>query len=275
MDMMLVLGILAAIYLASLTLMCLYRDSINIRVFNICFVILDVIFYFIWNVGMYESGWLDDGFATLENISPMIFTVIPLTVFMNEKTKQYAHSAIAFLWIGMIVAFFISPQQAYIVSNRKEASLVYTGEALCHMLASLFGIYLILTKQVKLNFQSWVRSLTFMYAVVLFGVTLNYLFHKQNFGMDPYGDYSIYFIDIFGTFEATFAAYLFGILAVLTVGMEVGYLLERLIAGHNEPIHITDLVDEDRDIEPLTMNIATETAACACNSLPQEDDKAI
>ena len=52
MDMMLVLGILAAVFLVSLTLIALYHDSLNTRVFNAIFLIVDAIFYFIWNLGM-------------------------------------------------------------------------------------------------------------------------------------------------------------------------------------------------------------------------------
>lgn len=228
MDMMLVLGILAAVFFVSLTLICFYKEHINTKIVNIVFIVLDVIFYFVWNVGMYRQGWLEKGFKTLENISPMIFTVIPLTLFMNEKTKEYALSAVAFLWIGMFFALFISPEHSYIFNFKREASVLYTGEALCHMLASLFGIYLILTGQVKTDIRNLLKSIVFMYSVICFGVILNYFFHKGNFGMNPYGDYAIYFIDIFGTFEATFVAYLLGVLVVLLAGWEFGILLNKL-----------------------------------------------
>jgi hypothetical protein len=46
--------------------------------------------------------------------------------------------------------------------------------------------------------------------------------------MDPYGDYSVYMIDIFGSFAATFVAYLLGVLLVLTLGLQMGRLLDRL-----------------------------------------------
>lgn len=245
MDMMLMLGILAAVFLVSLTLIMLYRDSLNIRIFNAVFVVGDVAFYFIWNLGMYEYGWLEDGFETLENISPMIFTVIPLTLFMSEQVKQYAYSAIAFLWVGMFLAMFISPEQAYLFDYRTEATVNYTGEALCHMWAALFGIYLILTGQVKLNFQSWLRSMAFMYSVIGFGVFLNVCFHKSFFGMDPYGNYSIYFLNIFGSFEATLVAYLLGVLTVLTLGLEFGYLMERLLQPKQDKMLLPALEDSE------------------------------
>ena len=250
MDMMLVLGILAAIFLVSLTLISIYHDTLNLRVFNAIFLIVDVIFYFVWNLGMYEAGWLNDGFETLGNISPMIFTVIPLTCFMNKRTKEYALSAIALLWVGMFVALFISPEHAYIFNYRTDATILYTGEALCHMWASLFGLYLILTKQVKLTFQTWGRAIIFMYAVIGFGVFLNFAFHKSNFGMDPYGEYAIYFIDIFGTFEATFVAYLLGVMTILSCGWGAGYLFERML--HSKQERIERALEEEGEIaEPL------------------------
>jgi len=251
MDMMLVLGILAAVFFVSLTLICLYRDKINVKIFNVVFIICDLIFYFVWNLGMDEYGWLKEGFQTLGNISPFTFTLIPLTCFMNDKTKQYAYDAIAFLWVGMFLALFISPEYAYIFDYHREASVVYTGEALCHMLASLFGIYLILTKQVKLDFQSWVRSIIFMYLVIFFGVFLNFFFHKSHFGMNPYGNYAIYFLDIFGTFEATFIAYLLGVLTVLTLGWQFGGLLERLISPKKDRKHFLTAEDRVHDVVSL------------------------
>jgi len=251
MDMMLVLGILAAIFFVSLTIICLYRETINTKIVNIIFIIADVIFYFVWNLGMHEKGWLDGGFVTLGNISPLIFTVIPLTLFMNDKVKEYAYSAIAFLWGGMFIALFVSPEYSYLFSYNTEATFLYTGEALCHMLASLFGIYLILTGQVKANTRSLLKAITFMYSIILYGVFLNYVFQKRHFGMDPYGDYAIYFIDIFGTFEATFIAYLLGVLVVLMLGLEVGYLLERMTDPKRVFKPKRKLEETDKEIMPL------------------------
>lgn len=228
MDMNVMLGVLASVYFVSLTLICLYRKKINTKIFNIVFIVADVIFYFVWNLGMQERGWLKNGFQTLGNISPFTFTLIPFTLIMKDKLKEYAYAAIAFLWVGMFLALFISPEYTYLFDYKTEANLAYTGEALCHMLAALFGVYLILTEQVKLNLATWMKSIVFLYSVILYGVFLNYFFHKDNFGMDMYGNYSIYMFDLFGSFETTFIAYLLGVLVVLTIGMQAGMVMERL-----------------------------------------------
>ncbi len=228
MNMLTMLAILTAVYFITLLLLCLYRQHINIKVGNLIFVILDVIFFFCWNLAMYPKGKLDDGFETLENISPLMFTLIPLTYAMRGKVKDACFCAIAFLSVGMLVAMYASPEYEYVFTFRREADFMYTGEALCHMLCSLFGVYLVLTNQVKPNFLNWIKSLAFMYSFITFGVILNFVFHKGFFGMNPYGNYSIYMIDIFGSFEATLVAYYIGVLLVLTIGMQVNAGLERL-----------------------------------------------
>lgn len=219
---------MVALYVMALTALCVYRKSINVKVLNVMFIIVDLVFFIVWSYASYLRGWTD-GFMMLDNISPFIMTMIPLSVFMKDGVREAFRSATAFLWVGMFVALIVSPQQAYIFSDNTQASLAYSSEAACHLIASLYGIYLIITKQVSLDFKSWKRALVFLYSAIGFGVVMNYIFHLDNFGMDPYGNYSIYMIDIFGSFWATFAAYLLGVFVVITIGMQVGYMLMKLI----------------------------------------------
>jgi hypothetical protein len=167
---------------------------------------------------------------TLENISPFIMTLIPLTLFMNDKVKEYCNSTIAFLWLGMFLALGISPEFSYKFDYNHNATLIYATEAACHLIASLYGIYLIVSGQIICDFKHWLKSVICMFSVIGFGLILNYAFHRQNFGMDPYGNYKIYMLDIFGSFGATLAAYLFGVLIVLTLGMQIGYLFNKSVS---------------------------------------------
>ncbi len=221
-------GLVFALYFFSLGFIIFYRHRINVKIGNLIFVIADIFFFFLWNYAYFLRGGLQS-FLTFDNISPFIFTLIPLTYLLRERIREYAFSAIAFLHFGMLCAVLVSPEQAYLFSFLEEANLLYTAEALCHMLAALFGIYLIITKQVRADFKSWRRSVLFMYTVISYGVLLNLIFHKSFFGMDPYGGYSIYFLDIFGNFWITLLAYYLGVLVVLTVGMQIAYGLVRLL----------------------------------------------
>lgn len=232
MHMSLMLGIVLILFFTSLTLMCLYRRKMNVRTWNAVFVAIDVVFFFLWNYASYQKGWLDKRFMTLDNISPFTFTIIPLTYFMNKKTKEYAFSAISFLSVGMFVAMIFSPEHAYLFSYTADASFLYTTEALCHLLCSLYGVYLVLTDQVQANVPNLIKSVAFMYVVICFGVFLNYVFHKDFFGMDPYGNYRIYMLQLFGSFGATFTAYLLGVFVVLVSGMLGNGFLRSLMAEY-------------------------------------------
>lgn len=224
MNMQLMLGVAVACYFISLFFLCFYKDRINIKFFNGLFIVVDIILFFLWNFACAEKGWLKDGFMTLENISPFVFTVIPLSIFMNKKAKEYAFSTIAFLHLGLFLATLISPEYEVVFGFKTEATFTYATEAMCHVLSALFGIYLMLTGQVKPDFSHWVKSIVFMLGWITFGIILNLTLDTRCFGLNP-NNYSIYMLDIFGTFEATVFAYYFGVILVLTFGMQSGYAL--------------------------------------------------
>ena len=214
------------VFFVALFLLCFYRDRLKQHpMINHLFVIACAAFFFCWNYAAYEWGWLEDGFMTLENISPFICTVILIAPFLQEKIRDYAYSAIAFLGFGMFLALYISPAADYFSSMRQNTTFMYIAEASCHLAMALYGFYLILVDRVKLTLKNFLKAVTFVYSAVGFGVFLNWCFHLSNFGMDMYGNYSIYFIDIFGSFAATFIAYLVGILATITLGFLVGVFL--------------------------------------------------
>lgn len=259
MDMMLVLGILSLIYFLSMLLMCIYRYKINVKLWNTIFIIADFAAYSCWNYASYQMGWLGGGWMTLGNISPLIFTMILLTPFMKDKVKEYVNSAIAFLCVGMFIAMLVSPEHSYIFNFHREASFLYASEAVCHMLCSLYGVYLVLSGQVKPDFERWIKSAVFLYSVITFGVILNFVYHKNHFGMDPYGNAKIYMIDIFGSFWATLIAYYFGVALVLTVGMQSVHLLSRATAkAHHRELDEDSVTVTPHDVDEKLSNLEQE-----------------
>ena len=145
---------------------------------------------------------------------------------VREKIKDFAYCTIAFLGFGMLLALYISPGASYFMSHSYTATFMHISEAACHLVMALYGFYLILCGKVKTDWQSYGKAIVFIYTAIGFGVFLNWCFHLENFGMNMYGDYSIYFLDIFGSFAATFIAYLFGVLATITMGFLVGIFLD-------------------------------------------------
>ena len=228
MDMTVILGVFTLFFFVTLFIMCYYRSKINFKFWNAVFIIVDLIAMSCWTYSFYDRGYLGDGWRTLDNISPMMFTLMVLTPFLSEKIKEYAYSAFAFLNVGMFLAMLISPEHDYIFNFRTEATFAATSEAIGHMVCSLYGIFLVLTKKVKADFNHWVKSIVFLLSIISFAVTLNFIYHRSYFGMDPYGVAQIYMFDLFGSFHATLAAYYFGVVLVLTVGMQGAALLDSI-----------------------------------------------
>lgn len=220
------LGALTLVLFVALFLMCFFREKLNHPYIAPLFIVACAVFFFCWNYAEYDRGSLDKGFMTLENISPFTCTIILLTPFMNEKVKDFAHCAIALLGFGMLAALYISPGSSYFLSHNYTAKFLHVSEGACHLLMALYGFYLILSNKVKLTWKSFGKACIFVYTSIGFGVFLNWCFHLGNFGMNMYGSYSIYFMDIFGSFAATIVAYLVGVLGTLTGGFLFGIFLD-------------------------------------------------
>ena len=255
MNMILMLGIVTFLYFFSLTLMCFYREKMNPKFWNVVFVVVDLVFFACWNLAGYQRGWLRDRFMTLDNISPMMCTAIATLFLMSPKTQECCKCAVVFLSFGMFCAMLISPERAYLFSFDERADFLYASEALCHMIMALFGAYLVLSKQVKVNGKDFFKSALFVYSVVGFGVLLNFVFKKNFFGMDPYGDYNIYGIRLFGSFWATLLGYLVGIFLVLLFGLQTNWVLAQLALNRHSQKEIVN--DEKKTKSPLLPLVET------------------
>ena len=257
------LAALSVVFFLALFLMCLFRDKMKNPIINPLFIFVCAVFFFFWNYAAYERGWLEDGFMTLENISPYICTVICFTPLLSKKVKDYAYSAIAFLGFGMFLAMFVSPEASYLLDFSQNANFMHISEAACHLIMALYGFYLILSDKVALDLVSFTRSLVFMFSSIGFGVFLNLVFHRANFGMNMYGSYSIYFLDIFRSFEITLVAYLLGVLGVLALGFLVGIFLDRLTKTAPEPEAVADEIAESENAEPVSEPASAPETATA------------
>ena len=63
---------------------------------------------------------------------------------------------------------------------------------------------------------------------ITFGLILNIILDTHCFNLNP-NKYSIYMLDIFGSFEATVLAYYLGVIVVLTLGMQSGYGILKFV----------------------------------------------
>ena len=232
MSMMQMTAILIFIYFTCIWLIVILLSKVRQKnIVNISFIVLNCIYFGLLNV-IYYGGKQNFRFLMFDNISPFTFTFMPFLLVFRNKVKVCFLAAISFLSIGMFVAMLVTPQQAYLVNFNNESGMDFLLDALCHLNCSLFGIYLISSGQVKISIKNLVKSTVFMYFVITSGVAMNYIFHTNNFGMCPYGGYSIYFIDIFEEYWATLLAYYVGVFLVLSIGLFSNWFL-NYVAGND------------------------------------------
>ena len=228
MSMMGMTLLLISIYFATMIFMLTFLEHSNTRVGNAIFIIVNVVMFVGQNLCFYTPELNNFRFVMFDNISPFTFTFMPCMILLKGKIAEFFKSAIAFLSIGMIIAMLVSPHYAYYMDFVHTAELHYLFDAMAHLNCSLFGIYLVLTGQVKLTYKNFVRAAVFMYTVITLMVTLNAVFGTNFFGMCPYGGYSIYMINIFEEYWATLLAYYLGVMLVLYLGFEFNYAVNRL-----------------------------------------------
>lgn len=255
MSMMAMVALLILIYFTSVAIIVFYSYKVKYKYGNLFFVILNVIFFLGLYIYYYKSSPNNFSFMTLDNISPFTFTTLPLIYIMHGKIKHYYLSAVAFLSVGMFCAMLITPQHSYLFNFNNTASFSYALDAFCHLNCSLFGIYLIASGQIKLTFKNLKIATIFMYCIVAGVVILNFLFHTNNFGMNPYGGYSIYMFNLFEDYWATLLAYIVGIFVVLCLGFGINYLMNKFSGNHlafenkNNDNKVNEINEEEKKVE--------------------------
>lgn len=227
MPMMTMTLILVCVYFACLVAILFFHKHMNPKTTILIFIIVDIVLFAgYWVNEYFRKGYIY--FITFDQISPFMFTMMPLSLLLKDKYKDVIYTTTALLSLGMLVAMLVSPLEAYLGSYRKEASLLYVLDVLLHLNCSLFGTYLFVSKTVKVDLKSIGKASSLLYLVIGFAIIINFIFKTNYFGMGYYGNYGIYMIRIFESYWATLLAYLLGIMLVLMLGFEYVCLLLKL-----------------------------------------------
>ncbi len=249
MSVMAVLIALVAVYFSVLAAMIICQERFNQKITIAVFTTVNVMLFIgQWLYNYYQREQFV--FFLLDQISPCMFTLLSLACFMKRGIKNALYRAAAFLSCGMLLAMLLSPGAAYIEGYVDDRLMLFTLDILQHLNFSLFGMFLVLSGRVRVNFKSLTSAMGFLFSIIGFVLLVNFVFRQNFFGMGYYGEYGIYRVKLFDSYWLTLATYLFGVFLVLIIGYGFSCILLKLTKREDEAPVITDI--RYADIEEFT-----------------------
>ena len=150
------------------------------------YLALVLVVYF--DVGPYDWNFLNT--LPTANVSPFCFFTLPAVMLLPKKIKKYFLLLYSLLTVGM----FLSPTLGIIdcIIKGTKFHLHFQLNYLSHYALSLFGIYLIKSKQIQLNLKDALISCFIIIGVCFVMIILNLIFDTAFFGLSFTGKHNIY-----------------------------------------------------------------------------------
>ena len=157
-----------------------YKKQINIIIPIIIFL-----FYLHGVIWMYISVGIKDWNFTntlpVANVSPFMYTLIFVNLFLPKFIKKYNYTLISLLSIGMLVAGILICI-GYVLRDYKF-HLGIAMDSFNHILVALYGIYLVKSKQTFTNKKNIIVSGLIIIGVALIMLILNLIFDSFENGV--------------------------------------------------------------------------------------------
>ena len=199
------------------------------KIVNFLFCATVFALYFSLSATVYSDvGFNDWNFKNtlpVANVSPFMFSIMPLVIIAPKKIRGYLFALISLLSFGMLV----SPALGciYNASINYKFHFHFLLDYVAHFLLSLFGIYLVRTKQVILTKRTALIGGSIIVSVAFVMLVLNLIFDTSFFGLSLRGKHNIYNSVLVENSYLSCALYFAGLIFVLIMGFVMCNLLSK------------------------------------------------
>ena len=186
-----------------------------------CYATLAVIVY-------KDVGWYDWNFQNVlpcANVSPFMFTLAPLTFLFRGKARECLWRLISLLSVGMLFSSVLGCINLTIIHYAFHFHFLL--DYIAHITLSLFGVYLVKSGQIDLDFKKCLKSGAIIVGVATCMVVLNLIFDTSFFGLSLRGKHNIYNNVLVDSSYLSALLYYVGLTAVLAFGYAFGKCFER------------------------------------------------
>lgn len=196
------------------------KNMKNYKVVNIIFASVVYVCYVSLVIIVYsDTGFYDWNFRNtlpVANISPFMFSIVPLVLLAPSKIRKHLYLLISLLCIGMFLSTVYNCFYNFNINYKFHFHFVL--DYIAHFALSLWGIYLIRSKQVELKFRSCLISAGIIFGVVTLMLLLNVFLDTSYFGLSLNGKHNIYNAVITNNSYLSALIYYIGLCFILVLG---------------------------------------------------------
>ena len=169
------------------------------------------------DVGFHD--WNFQNTLPVANVSPFMFSLMPILLLLPKKIKKHFYLLISLLPVGMFASSILGC--LYNASINYKFHFHFMLDYIAHIFLSLFGIYLIRTKQEKLTVKNTLISSSIILGVATIMLILNLIFDTSFFGLSLRGKHNIYNNVLVDNSFVSALLYYLGAIVVLFLGFAV------------------------------------------------------
>ena len=175
------------------------------------------------SVGFYD--WNFQNTLPTANVSPFMFTLVGFILLIPTRIRKHLYLLISLLSVGMLLSSVFGC--IYNASINYKFHLHFLSDYFAHIALSLWGVYLVKSRQVELTKKNVIASSGIMIGVAFTMLTLNVIFDTAFFGLSLNGKHNIYNNVLTKSSYLSALLYFFGLICVLGMGYGYSYLLSR------------------------------------------------
>lgn len=214
----------------------LFRYFKNTFLTNLVFSLLTLVPYLCLMLIVYSQvGGKDWNFLNTlptANVSPFMFSTCFIYLILPKKIKSYYFLLISLLTVGMLVAPIVNMIHFGAIDYKYHGQFVL--DYLSHFSLSLWGIYLIYSKQIELRIKKSLISGSIILGVAIIMLILNVIFDQSFFGLSLNGKHTIYNVKFVDNSYLSAVIYFAGLIVVLILGYIFQFLINKLLKKNNE-----------------------------------------
>ena len=192
------------------------------------------------------ENWSFFNALPLGNVGPFMFFTLPFLFLLPKKARRYYHTLVALLSPAMLIAGLLCG--ILLAAAGRPFFSNYLLDMICHVLFALYGIYLVRSEQVDFDIPRNLISGGVILVVALLMLVLNAILHTSFFGLNVYGEHTIYNILFLKSGALSTILYFIG----LTVMLTIGYFFQKyLLLAHNALFATSQEMDEETTVEEV------------------------